>query len=162
MEGGAETEASVKVASSEDGNGDEGGEEEEGGEGEEDLKGQGGGRGEHGWGGWGWILRPFSMRLEGGGEWTGCLRHINSNAAVFYTVVADALVGIVPNSVGRMRRTKECAFFENNRIVYRIHFTLDNWYIAQRRLKFKYLLPKNNNIRLLPINAAKIPRSLHL
>ena len=30
-----------------------------------------------------------------------------------------------------------------------------------RLLKFKYLLPKNSNKRLLPTNPAKMPKSLH-
>lgn len=30
-----------------------------------------------------------------------------------------------------------------------------------RRLKFIYLDPMNNKIKLLPMNAAKMPRSLH-
>lgn len=38
----------------------------------------------------------------------------------------------------------------------------DIQYIAYRLLKFKYLLPMNRKIRLLPMNAIKMPKSLHL
>lgn len=34
--------------------------------------------------------------------------------------------------------------------------------VLYRLLKFKYLLPKNSKIKLLPQNAIMIPKSLHL
>lgn len=34
--------------------------------------------------------------------------------------------------------------------------------IAYRLLKFRYLLPMNRKIKLLPMNAIKMPKSLHL
>jgi hypothetical protein len=40
------------------------------------------------------------------------------------------------------------------------HRTASN--IVQRRLKLRYLAAKKRMIKLLPINAAKMPRSLHL
>ena len=52
--------------------------------------------------------------------------------------------------MGREGRVKGLSEVEKNRK------------IAQRRLKLKYLLPKDNKTRLLPMNAAKMPRSFHL
>lgn len=49
------------------------------------------------------------------------------------------------------------------RQVLRLTHQLDDiQYIAYRLLKFKYLLPMNRKIRLLPMNAIKMPKSLHL